>query len=130
MILSWLLTLALLPTRVLGLEWETRWDKFRKPVAGHASGFGSNYINALACGWFSFISGFIAFVSISAIIWGATTMQGTAIDEGRKEEGKKIIIGGIIGLVWAVLAKSIVEFLYEFINRSPGTWPCGELSDG
>lgn len=122
-----LLLLAFLPTRVSAFAWVDRWDKFRAPVAGSATGFGDDFLNALACGWFNFIVKFVAFASICAIIWGSTTMQGTAIEEGNKENGKKIIIGGLIGLVWAVLADTIVSFVYTFIGTLVGlsaAWPC------
>jgi hypothetical protein len=121
------LFLAFLPSRVSAFAWVEGWDKFRKPVAGSATGFGMDFLNALACGWFNFVTKFIFFASISAIIWGATTMQGTAIEEGNKENGKKIIIGGLIGIVWAVLAESIVSFVYTFIGTLVGlsaAWPC------
>ena len=116
MIIKSFLFLALFPSRVFALTWDPRWDKFRNPVAGNATGFGQNFLNELACGWYTFITRFIAFASICAIIYGSTTMQGTAIEEGNKENGKKIIIGGLIGLVWAVLAESIVSFVYTFIG--------------
>ena len=127
MMLRIFLFLAFLPSRAGALAWDPKWDKFRNPVAGSTSGFGTTFLNELACGWFSFITKFVAFVSICAVVWGATTMQGTAIEEGNKENGKKIIIGGLIGLVWAVLAKSIVEFAYAFIGGLVGisaTWAC------
>ncbi len=127
MMLKIFLFLAFLPSRVEALPWDSRWDKFRNPVAGASTGFGGNFLNELACGWFNFITKFVAFASICAIVWGATTMQGTAIDEGKKEEGKKIIIGGLIGLVWAVLAESIVSFVYTFVGTLVGlsaAWPC------
>ncbi len=127
MILHIFLFLALTPSRVSALAWDPKWDKFRTPVAGLGTGFGQNFLNELACGWFAFISKFIIFVSLCAIIWGATTTQGTARDEGSKENGKKIIIGGLIGLVWAVLAESIVAFAYNFVGGLVGisaSWPC------
>lgn len=127
MILTLFLFLAFLPSRVSALVWAPRWVKFRTPVAGTSTGFGQEFLNELACGWFNFITKFVAFASICAIIWGATTMQGVAIEEGNKENGKKIIIGGLIGLVWAVLAKSIAAFVYTFIGTLVGlsaAWPC------
>jgi hypothetical protein len=127
MMLHILYTLALLPSRVVALSWRSNWDKFRIPVAGNTTGFHNNFLNALGCGWFTFVTRFIAFASICAIVWGATTMQGTAIEEGNKEKGKKIIIGGLVGLMWAVLAKSIVSFVYTFVGNLVGlspAWPC------
>ncbi|OGJ64385.1 hypothetical protein A3C37_03785 [Candidatus Peribacteria bacterium RIFCSPHIGHO2_02_FULL_53_20] len=124
MMLRIFLFLALLPSHALAIAWDSRWDKFRDPVAGTGLSLGNNFLNALANGWYNFVWKFIAGASIIAFIWGASTMQGTAWDEGNKENGKKIIIGALVGMVLALLAGSIVHFADSFID--PVNFPvCG-----
>lgn len=122
MILRIVMFLATLSSSALASPaWDPRWNKFRNPIAGWSSGTGSGLLIALASGWITFISGFIMAASIVAVIWGATTMQGVAIDEGNKENGKKIIIGALTGLVLSILALAIVNFVDVFI--SPANFP-------
>lgn len=118
MMLRILLFLGLLPSRVAALTWQSKWDKFRAPVAGTASGYGRNFLIMLADGWYHFMFQFIAGLSIIAFLWGASTMMGVATDEGNKENGKKIMIGAMIGLVLALLAGSIVDFADHFIDST------------
>lgn len=127
MMLKLFLFLALLPSRALAIAWNSRWDKFRAPVAGTGFSPGNNFLNELAGGWFNFLTNLVMGVSIIAVIWGASTMQGVAIEEGNKENGKKIIIGALIGLVWAILAKAIVHFADNFLDATnfPACGPGG-----
>lgn len=110
--------LALLPSRVLAIAWQPRWNQFRTPVAGIGFSPGRNFLNELANGWFTFLSNLIMGICIIAVIWGASTMQGAAWEEGNKENGKKIIIGALVGLVLAILARAIVNFADSFIDAT------------
>lgn len=116
--------LAFLPSRALAFAWQTRWNIYRDPIAGVTGGVGSNLLNVLADRWYVFLSNLIMAFSIVAFVWGATTMQGVATEEGNKENGKKIIIGALIGLTLAILAKAIIYFADAFID--PVNFPvCG-----
>lgn len=116
MIARFFLFLASLPTRAFAVAWNAQWDIYRQPIAGTAPGSGSAFLIDLASGWFDFLYKNILGFSIIAFIWGATTMQGVATDEGNKENGKKIMIGALIGLVLAILAKVIVQFADSFLD--------------
>ena len=119
MMLRVFLFLAMLPNRVLALGWDTRWDKFIDPVAGStATGSGNDFLIDLAHRWYDFLYMTIAGFSIIAFIWGASTMQGVATDEANKENGKKIMIGAMIGLVLAILAGPIIDFVYNFADST------------
>ncbi|MEK7563625.1 MAG: pilin [Patescibacteria group bacterium] len=118
MILRILLALAMLPSTAFALVWQPRWDKFRNPIAGVGAGSGTNFLNDLADGWYNFLFGLVMGTCVIAVIWGASTMQGTAIDEGNKENGKKIIVGALTGLVLAILAAGIVNFADGFLDAT------------
>lgn len=117
------LFLAFLPSRALAFSWNATWKLYQIPSAS-LFGPGENLLNSLALDWFNFISKLIIGICIIAVVWGASTMQGVATDEANRENGKKIIVGALIGLVLAILAKAIVDFADVFI--SPTNFPvCG-----
>lgn len=124
MIRQLLYFLALLPSRAFALAWNSKWDEYRFVIAGNGDGMGNSFLIVLANSWFFFVSRFVMGICIIAIVWGACMMQGVATDEGNRENGKKIIIGALIGLVCAVMAGPIVNFVKDFVN--PTNFPvCG-----
>lgn len=118
MILRILLWLAMLPASASAAAWNSQWDKFRHPIAGAGASFGSGLLIALSTGWYDFLFPLVMSICVIAVIWGASTMQGTAIDEGNREKGKKIIIDALIGLVLAILAAGIVNFADSFLDAT------------
>jgi hypothetical protein len=108
-----------LSAHAAGFTWNSQWDKFRNPVAGTGiANIGDQFLILLACGWYSFVSVFIGPLAIIAVLWGATTIQYHAVEEGKKEEGKKIIITALIGLVWALVAAAMLQFSYDWVATS------------
>ncbi|OGJ59751.1 hypothetical protein A2881_00570 [Candidatus Peribacteria bacterium RIFCSPHIGHO2_01_FULL_55_13] len=118
MILRILFSLALLPASAAATAWNPQWNKFRIPIAGAGMSPGSGLLIALANQWYNFLFGLVMGTCVIAVIWGASTMQGTAIEEGNREKGKKIIIDALVGLVLAILAAGIVNFAAGFLDAT------------
>lgn len=108
----------MLPASAFAAAWNPRWDKFRHPIAGAGASPGSGLLIALSTEWYTFLFALVMSICVIAVIWGASTMQGTAIDEGNREKGKKIIIDALIGLVLAILAAGIVNFADSFLDAT------------
>lgn len=62
----------------------------------------------------------IGIVSVGVIVLGAIMMISSAGSAERAKKGRLTVIGGVVGLVIAMLAYAIVSFVYTNINTQGG----------
>lgn len=93
------------------------WAKYREALATPSASTPHGFLVDLAYGVITFFGGFVVGGSVLAFLWGAITYQSAAVDEGRKESGKKIMIAAAVGLVAAVLAVTVVNFAKNWFTN-------------
>jgi len=88
---------------------------------GTYCGDGRAFVIHLATRIETIIVQFIVGAAICAVIYGALKIVTSAGDDGKKEEGKNIIVTALIGLVLAIAAHAVISYVAGFLTQAIGS---------
>ncbi len=77
---------------------------------------GKKFLAWLADNVGDFFGFLVAGGSVIAIIYGAISIGTSAGDDTRRENGKKVIIYALIGLILAIAAEAVISFVNNFVT--------------
>ena len=87
---------------------------------GSYCGSGRGFLIQLAERVETLVTEVIGGLAVVAFLYGAVRMVFSGIDESGREQGKTIMKVAATGLVLAILAHTIVQFVADFVSESVG----------
>ena len=90
------------------------YNAFNKYCSTLHSGCGSGGVGGKK--FLAWLADNVAGGSVIAIIYGAISIGTSAGDDTRRENGKKVIIYALIGLILAIAAEAVISFVNNFVT--------------
>ncbi|PIR48679.1 hypothetical protein COU80_03170 [Candidatus Peregrinibacteria bacterium CG10_big_fil_rev_8_21_14_0_10_55_24] len=96
-------------------------DKFCGILHGGDCSSGAGFIAVMSVRVVNFFSTLIGGAAVIAIVYGAFKIVSSAGNDQGRETGKQVITAAVIGLILALSAEAIVQFVVNFVLDIPGT---------
>ena len=96
-------------------------DKFCGILHGNDCSSGAGFIAVMSVRVVNFFSTLIGGAAVIAVVYGAFKVVSSAGNDQGRETGKQVITAAIIGLILALSAEAIVQFVVNFVLDIPGT---------